>query len=190
MSDSDELAVLVAAVAGGDRAAFARLFDHYAPRIAAYLMQRGVSAENAEEMTQEAMVALWRKAGTFEPSRGTVTAWVFAIARHLRVDRERQRSSASLDLAFDPFEPREPVRAPDDALHALQVDRRVRAALERLPPAQSRAIHLFYFAERPHPRIARDLAIPLGTVKSQIRQAIERLRRLLEVDDPTRPCDP
>ena len=174
---------LVAAVADGDRRAFARLFDHFAPRVAAYLVRVGSSAETAEELAQEALVALWRKAGTFDPAAGSVQAWLFAIARNLRIDRNRREAGEAAGFDFDPSELPEPVPSPEEELQAQQVDRRVRAALGRLPPAQSRVVHLFYFAERPHPDIARDLSLPLGTVKSHIRRAVDNLRRLLETMD-------
>lgn len=179
--DNEQMAELVAAVATGDRVAFARLFDHFAPRIAAVHGQGGMSPENAEELAQEAMVVLWRKSASFDPARGSVSAWMLTIARNLRVDRARREAHAVAGFVFDPIGPRDDVRRPDDALHARQLDRRVRAAMGHLPAAHARALRMFYFAERPHPDIARDLALPLGTVKSQIRQALERLRRLLDV---------
>lgn len=177
------MAALVAAVAEGDRRAFARLFGHFAPRVAGYLIHGGTPVATAEELTQEAMVTLWRKAGSFDPARGTVSAWVFAIARHLRIDRHRRDTGEALGLDVDAFDFPDTAPSPDEHLTALQRERRVRAALGQLSPAQSRVVQLFYYAERPHPDIARDLSLPLGTVKSHIRRAVQHLRRLLEATE-------
>lgn len=183
MREGKEMSGLVAAVAGGDRQAFGILFDHFAPRIAAYLVRGGTSEESAEELVQEAMAVLWHKAERFDPSRGTVAGWLFAIARHLRVDRARREAGEAAGFEFGPSEPVETVPSLDVQLDALQRDRRVRAALARLSPSQSRVLQLYYFAERPHPDIARDLSLPLGTVKSHIRRAVSQLRRLLDAPD-------
>ena len=172
---------LVAKVAKGDRQAFALLFEHFAPRITAYLMRGGMSAASAEELAQEAMVLLWRKAGSFDPARAAVSTWIFAIARHVSIDRHRRYGDEPLALDIDHHHDlADPAPSPDERLEALQRERRVRAALECLSPEQARLLHLSFFAERSHADIARHLCLPLGTVKSHIRRTLNILRRLLD----------
>jgi RNA polymerase sigma-70 factor (ECF subfamily) len=91
MPTSDELVELVRAVATGDRTAFATLFKHFAPRVKAYLMRSGSPAELAEEWAQETLINVWRKAGSFDPTRAQASTWIFTIARNLRVDHLRRR---------------------------------------------------------------------------------------------------
>ena len=188
MPTSEELNDLVRAVAtNGDRQAFAVLFKHFAPRVATYLVRGGTSAASAEELAQEAMVVLWRKAASFDPARAGVSTWVFTIARNLRIDRHRRGGDA--DLAGDGAEAEldshaDPAASPDEELDARQREQRVRAAVRKLSPEQARVLHLSYFAESPHAEIARELSLPLGTVKSRIRLAMINLRRLIGATEP------
>ena len=182
MPTSDETNDLMAKVAKGDRQAFAILFGHFAPRIAAYLMRGGMSAANAEELAQEAMVLLWRKAGSFDPARAAVSTWIFAIARHASIDRHRRYGDEPLALDIDDHghDLADPAPSLEERLETLQRERRVRAALERLSPEQARLLRLSFFADRSHADIARHLCLPLGTVKSHIRRTLDTLRRLLD----------
>ena len=188
MPTSEEMNQLVRAVAtNGDRQAFAVLFKHFAPRVATYLVRGGTPAASAEELAQEAMVVLWRKAATFDPARAAVSTWIFTIARNLRIDRHRRAGSAGLDGddtdAADVEEHADPSASPGERLDTLQRERRVRSAMRRLSPEHARVLQLSYFAETPHSEIARDLGIPLGTVKSRIRLAVNHLRRLLDAPE-------
>ena len=183
MPTSEELNELVGAVAtNGDRQAFAVLFKHFAPRVVTYLVRGGTPAARAEELAQEAMVAVWRKAASFDPARAGVSTWVFTIARNLRIDRHRRGGDDHADVDLD-AQP-DPAAAPDDVLDARQQERRIHAALRRLSPEQARVLHLSYFAEAPHAEIARELDLPLGTVKSRIRLAMINLRRLIDATEP------
>jgi RNA polymerase sigma factor (sigma-70 family) len=186
MPNSEEMNDLVRAVAAGDRQAFAVLFKHFAPRVAAYLVRGGTPPATAEELAQETMVALWRKASAFDPSRAGVATWLFTIARNLRIDRHRRTGGADVEKEgeFDVDEHADAAAGPDERLDALQREQRVRAALRRLSPEHARVLQLFYFAESAHAEIARDLDIPLGTVKSRIRRAVLHLRRLIEAPEP------
>ncbi len=173
--DSDA-AALIQAVAQGDRSAFATLFAHYAPRIKAFLMRRGSAALDAEELAQEAMLAVWRKAGQFDPTRATAAAWVFTIARHLRIDRHRRdRPAPEPDPALAP----DPPASADTLLGAAERSLRVREAIATLPADQAEALRLAFFDERSHAEMETILGIPLGTVKSRLRLAMGRLRAAL-----------
>ncbi len=172
---------LVAVGQNQDRAAFARLFGHFAPRVKRYLMQGGSPETQAEELTQEALAAVWRKAALFDPAQAAASTWIFTIARNLRVDALRRRQgieSMDEDFDFDQLLADEPDA--EERLHTARLHERLRGAFARLTPDQQQVLHLSYFNDEPHARIAAELGIPLGTVKSRVRLAVARLRRLLE----------
>ena len=167
-----------AVAARGDRAAFAALFRFYAPRIKAWLMQSGATAEAAEDLAQETLLAVWRKAGLYDPQRAGASAWIYTIARNLRIDRLRQDKRAKLGAVYQTMEADAPER-PDDLLDGSQRDERVRTALAALPEEQVRVVQLSFIEGRAHGDIAKLLNLPLGTVKSRLRLAMNRLRNLL-----------
>ena len=160
-----------------DRQAFKALFVAMAPRIKAFLVRRMV--DSPDELTQEVMLAVWRKAALFDPSRGTGEAWIFGIARNACIDAARRRRGAPL-VDLDPMtDSGEPVRA-DQELEAAQDSRRVLAAMNGLSQEQLEVVRLSFFDDEPHTAIAARLNLPLGTVKSRLRLAMKRLRDLLE----------
>jgi RNA polymerase sigma-70 factor (ECF subfamily) len=167
-----------AIAARADRAAFAALFQFYAPRIKAVLMRAGATAEAAEDLAQETLLAVWRKARLYDPRRAGASAWIFTIARNLRIDRLRQDQRAKLAAIYDTMEPETPER-PDDIFDGSERDGRVRAALAELPEEQVRVVQLSFVEGRAHGDIAKLLNLPLGTVKSRLRLAMNRLRNLL-----------
>lgn len=183
VSDSQGLSGLVKKVAANrDREAFIVLFDHFAPRIKAYLMRLGASNGLAEELTQEVMLTLWRKAALFDPRKSTIATWLFRVARNRRIDAARRDRSGDIDHHDPIFQP-EPEMAPDDHLSDQQRYLRVRSALEALPEGQVQLIRLAYFEGLSHSQISDRTGLPLGTVKSRIRLGIARLRNILETDE-------
>lgn len=165
-----------------DREAFKVLFEHFAPRIKGFLQRTGCSADEAEEIAQATLIAVWRKAGQFDTATSGAAAWIFTIARNLRIDAIR-RMARSARLQQDAEEAGswlEPVESVETAMSREENASRVSAALLRLSEEQSRVIRLSFIEERPHSEIAGELGIPLGTVKSRIRLAMKRLRDLLE----------
>ncbi len=173
-------AALIQAVAShADRQAFAELFRHYAPRVKAWLMRSGAAAGVAEELAQETMLMVWRKASLFDSARAGPSTWIFTIARNLRIDRIRRERHPD-ELMQDPVdEPEDPPQA-DRLLAALEREDRVRQAMTTLSPEQADVVRLAFFQDKPHSEIERDLGIPLGTVKSRLRLAMSRLRSALE----------
>lgn len=169
----------IAAIArSGDRAAFGALFLHFAPRVKAYLMRMGTSPEAAEELAQETLLALWRRAASFDPAKAQASTWIFAIARNLRIDlaRRERRALPGEDPTDAPSAPVEP----EAELAASEKARRIGLALADLPTAQAEVVRLAFFSDKPHSEIAGELALPLGTVKSRLRLALGRLRIALE----------
>jgi RNA polymerase sigma factor (sigma-70 family) len=106
---------ITAIAARQDRAAFAALFGFYAPRIKAMLMRSGAPADTAEDIAQETLITVWRKAAYFDPARASAAAWIYTIARNLRVDRLRRDKLAKLYARDEAIEPEGPER-PDSAL--------------------------------------------------------------------------
>jgi len=182
MATTEELNSWARAVAlNGDRQAFAALFKHFAPRVKAYLMRSGTPEGLAEELAQEAMVTVWRKASMFDPERASASTWIFTIARNLRVDQFRRHDSHMAD-GQDPEgnEAPDPQPLPDEQLLAKQRELGMRKALSQLSAEQAQVLRLSFYEEQPHARIASELGIPLGTVKSRVRLAVQHLRRLLD----------
>jgi len=181
-----EWAELIGRVAAhGDRDAFRLLFEHFAPRVKGFLVKTGMSADAAEEIAQNTLLTVWRKAALFDPETAGAAAWIFTIARNLRIDSARAaaRLARTLDKAAasaEPDETPEVVDSPETIMTRRDDVSRVSAALRQLSDEQSSVIRLSFIEERPHGEIAERLGIPLGTVKSRIRLAMTRLRDLLD----------
>ncbi|MCJ8142591.1 sigma-70 family RNA polymerase sigma factor [Ancylobacter sp. A5.8] len=180
--DGREFARLITVVAADrDRQAFARLYSHFAPRVTAFLRKSGLPANTAEEIAQEVMLSVWRKAAYFDPARAGAATWIFTIARNLRIDHlRRARSAATAEQA----PPADSETAPSGEVLLLASEREaaVRAALKALSDEQALVLRLSFFGDKAHSEIARELGLPLGTVKSRVRLALGRLRTLLEGD--------
>lgn len=157
-----------------DKAAFAALFRHFAPRVKAFLMKSGADATTAEECAQDVMATLWQKAHLFDPARASVATWVFTIARNRRIDAFRKaRRPEPEELPWGP-EP-EPDQA--EVLEAQQDTERLGTALAQLPEKQRALIERAFYGDLSHSEIAAETGLPLGTIKSRIRLALERLRQ-------------
>lgn len=172
-------ALIVAIARHRDRDAFAALFEHFAPRVKGYLIRLGLPPAQAEEMAQDVLVAVWRKAELFDPARASAATWIFRIARNLRLDalrRERNAAAYEPDLSDAPEAP----ETPEVATLARQRDAAVHRALAELTSDQISVLRLSFFQDCPHSEIAEMLGLPLGTVKSRIRLALQRLRAALE----------
>ena len=178
LMEQDFSGMVIAVARTRDRAAFTALFDHFAPRIKAYLLRAGADEALADELAQEALLAVWRKADSFDPTRATAATWIFTIARNLRIDRYR-KGWRDVSVGDDLPETIDEATPPDDLVSDAERGERVRHALRQLPPEQIKVIELSFFEEQPHAEIAKTLGIPLGTVKSRIRIAMTKLRDLV-----------
>ena len=176
---SDAAELIEAIAARQDRHAFGGLFEMFAPRVKGYLMSLGTSPQAAEELAQEALLAVWRKAQMFDRRRAGASTWIFTIARNLRIDAARKERSAlayAIDLSEEPDGPEQP----DAVLDGTERESAVREALATLTPEQATVVRMSFFQEKPQSEIAAELGIPLGTVKSRVRLAMGRLRERLE----------
>jgi RNA polymerase sigma-70 factor (ECF subfamily) len=175
---ADHLESLLERVAGQrDRAAFVELFDHFAPRLKAFMLRGGADPETAEEVAQEAMVTVWNKAGQFDRSRAALSTWIFTIARNKRIDMLRREVRPDLDWQDFPAAAEEP--SADFRLALRQASADLRGSIARLPAEQREVLHLAFFEDKSHGVISAELNLPLGTVKSRIRLALTRLRGMM-----------
>ena len=180
MPSTQSLADLVGAIATErDRQAFALLFKYFAPRLKTFLMRAGLPANGAEDLVQETMLTVWRKAASFDALRGGASTWIFTIARNLYIDRKRRKRRDEFKDT-DPADQFDAPPAADAAMMSAEREARLRAALKTLSEEQSTVLRLAFFSDKPHSEIARELGIPLGTVKSRARLAMSRLRMLLD----------
>ncbi len=161
----------------GDRDAFAHLFHHFAPRVKSYLMRLGATPDAAEELAQETLLTVWRRAAAFDPGRAAASTWIFTIARNLRIDLSRRDGRAP--TANNSPEMSDAPARPDEALSAIEDKTRIGIAVASLPREQAQVISLAFFADKAHSEIAGELGLPLGTVKSRLRLAMARLRGAL-----------
>lgn len=171
---------LIAAIArSADRAAFAQLFDHFAPRVKGLLMRGGAPAELAEEIAQETLLAVWRKAALFDPAKASASTWIATIARNQRIDIARRETRSRLSQVYEILDEEGPLQ-PDEEISGAQRESRVRAAMTDLSSDQYRVVELAFLEGFSHQEVAKKLAIPLGTVKSRLRLALAHLRGRLE----------
>ena len=178
---ADEMKSWLEAVAvREDREAFARLYRYFAPRLVSFLERSGLNGAEAEEVSQEALATLWRRASSYDPRQGAVSTWVFTIARNLRIDRARRAARATAGVEAIGQEAPELEPSAEDAQLAAERDEKVRRAMATLSPEQATVLRLLFFSEKPHAEIARELCIPLGTVKSRTRLAMAKIRAILE----------
>ena len=180
LDEKDHFANLAKAVADNrDQTAFATLFDHFAPRLKSWLVKRSMKPDEAEELVQEVMAVLWHRAHLYDPSQSSLSTWLYRIARNRRIDRDRRAKYRQIEISEYWFCPPE-VPSADILLERAESDARVRAALENIPDEQMQLVRAAFFLGQTHSEIASSTGIPLGTVKSRIRLAFERLRKALE----------
>lgn len=165
-----------------DKQAFGRLFDYFAPRLKGMICKSGVSPAQAEDIVQEVLIAVWRKAHLFDPERAQVSAWVYQIARNRQIDLIRKERKPI------PEELKQPDETQEDAAQVVALEQetsRLREALARLKPAQREMVEKAYLGELSHTDIRKQTGLPLGTIKSRIRLGLERLRHELKGTETT-----
>ena len=172
---SKSMSDLLVRVGNQDQDAFRAVFDYFAPRLKAFLMGQGTSPQMAEEVVQETMVKIWRKADQYEPARAAASTWIFTIARNMRIDHLRKANRPEPDMNDPAFVP-DPEPLATETISQAQDSAQLYSAMAELSEDQRAVLKLAYFEEKAHPEIAEALGIPLGTVKSRIRLALKNIR--------------
>lgn len=175
----DHAACLRAVGAHQDKRAFQSLFSYFGPRVKAYVMRLGCQPGQAEELTQETMIKVWRKASQFDADKSAPSTWIFRIARNQRIDAFRRENRPELD-PNDPSLIPEPEEAADSVIEQKQSEMQLLEAMKHLSEDQKAILKLSFFEDMSHGRIAEHLNIPLGTVKSRLRLALGKLRSTLD----------
>ena len=171
--------LMVAVADRRDRKAFVHLFELFGPRIKGYLIRQGADPASAEDLVQDVMLTVWRRAAQFDPSKAAASTWLFTIARNRRIDTLRRARRPEIDPE-DPALVREPDDPADSVVEAAQRRASLQAAVAELPDEQAKLLRLAYFEDKSHSVIAAELSLPLGTVKSRLRLAMGKLRTALE----------
>jgi RNA polymerase sigma-70 factor (ECF subfamily) len=159
-----------------DTSSFEELFNHFAPRVKAFLMKSGADPQMAEECSQEVMATVWRKAHLFDPSRASASTWIFTIARNKKIDAIRKQNRPEPEQLY----PDQDYEPDQEAVVELQQEtERLTLALGELPEKQRILVEKAYLGELSHSEIAEITGLPLGTIKSRIRLALEKLRHAM-----------
>ncbi len=166
---------LKAIASSQDRTAFEEVFRHFAPRVKAYLSKSGGDPGLAEELMQETMAAVWRKAAQFDPAKASASTWIFTIARNLRIDAYRRERRPEVDFDDPALVPEDEAPA-DNIIEARQNAEMMHEALSTLSQAEQDVLKLAFFEDKSQSVIATQLGIPLGTVKSRMRLSFGKLR--------------
>lgn len=165
------------------KSAFECLFRSYAPKLKSFVMSMGASAGAADEVVQEAMLSVWRRSAQFDPTRGSGGAWLFSIARNTfisHVRKQKRYEATEVDPAFVSDAP-----DPEQLTSATQFQNQLSTALKSLPEEQSAVLHQAYVLGQPLQQVANEQNIPLGTVKTRARLALEKLRTVFHAKDPS-----
>lgn len=179
--ESLDIHALVSAVAErADQRAFALLFDHFAPRVKAYLIRSGCGHGEAEDITQDVMTVLWRKAAMFDVTKASLATWLYRVARNRRIDALRRGRAARRDGADLVIAESGGHEDPEGRIDLQAIETRVRVLLDALPEEQKTLVRLAFFDGLSHSDVAAKTNLPLGTVKSRIRLGFAKLRRDLE----------
>ncbi|MGB4057434.1 MAG: sigma-70 family RNA polymerase sigma factor [Alphaproteobacteria bacterium] len=157
-----------------NKESFVQLFEHFAPRVKSFLMKGGSAEDIADELAQETMLTVWKKAPSFDPKKSAASTWIFTIARNKKIDALRKTGRFEI-APVDP-EMQSGTDSPRDNAIAAQEIQSIAAALNDLPEEQASLLRKSFFEDKPHIEIAKETGLPLGTVKSRIRLALERLR--------------
>jgi len=170
-----------------DKAAFTRLFRHFAPRIKAYgiaLSSIHTSPEMADELVQEVMIKVWQKAPYFDSAKANASTWIFAIARNCRIDYLRKMKRTEYQLRVEDLWPISEDLDPFTTLHYLRSEQDIQSVVNDMPKEQAVILREIYVEGKTHSEVAAQSGLPLGTVKSRIRLAIDKLRNALGTNEP------
>lgn len=167
---------LIAIGLSKDQNAFKDFYDHFSGRVKSFLMGKGMEEVVAEELAQEIMLIVWRKASSYNPDKAAASTWLFTIARNRRIDYLRANSRVEVELNDEMLEVDSTEPSQEDRVSLLQQSIVLEKAMNKLPQEQRQVLHLSYFRGQSHGAIAEWLNLPIGTVKSRIRLAMQSIR--------------
>ena len=160
-----------------DRAAFTRLFRHFAPLMKAFALSGStLSANNADELVQEVMLKVWQKAGAFNAEKAAASTWIYTIARNSRTDLFRRLQKFDTPLSADDVTGSQESEEAFMVLHQKRGRDKIRGLIDELPNDQAQILAKVYMEGKSHSEVAGELDIPLGTVKSRVRLALQKLQ--------------
>jgi RNA polymerase sigma-70 factor (ECF subfamily) len=160
-----------------DRAAFTRLFRHFAPLMKAFALSGStLSANNADELVQEVMLKVWQKAGAFNAEKAAASTWIYTIARNSRTDLFRRLQKFDTSLSADDVSGSQESEEAFLVLHQKRGRDRIRGLITELPNDQAQILAKVYMEGKSHSEVAGELNLPLGTVKSRVRLALQKLQ--------------
>jgi RNA polymerase sigma factor (sigma-70 family) len=168
-------ALLVSVGKDRDKEAFAELFEYFAPRVKSFLIKGGAKPDAADELAQETMITLWQKAASYDPAKANASTWLFTIARNKRVDTLRKKIRPETEDSEAEFIVDEAPLA-SEALSHQEEAHVMENAIGTLPQEQADLLYKSFFEDKTHADIAGETGLPLGTVKSRIRLALDKLR--------------
>ena len=179
---NDEWSLHLRSVAEGqDREAFSKLFEHFAPLLKAFALSGSTMAANhADELVQEVMIKVWQKASGFNPQKAAASTWIYTIARNCRTDMFRRLKKFDTPLNADDIWPDEAEEPPMVAVQQLRDSERIHTLMQELPREQAQILAKVYMEGKSHREVAHELTLPLGTVKSRVRLAMQKLQLLVE----------
>ena len=164
-----------------DRIAFSNIFKYFAPRLKSFFVKLGCIETQAEEIIQEVMIAVWTKSSTYNSSKSSVSTWIYTIAKNKRIDKIRKETKHNTTESDDSLEIPVPCKQ-EEQLLSSEVTEKIHHSLKFLPKEQAELLKLSYFYEKTHSDIAKDLSLPLGTVKSRIRLALSKMKNIVELN--------
>lgn len=166
-----------------DKQVFARLFKHFAPLIKAYALSNtpsGSASQFADDLIQEVMLKVWNKCASFDPQKASASTWIFTIARNTRTDLIRRQARQQTPLNAEDLYPETEVDEPITSLQQRRSEKLIRNSLQELPSEQAQVLTKVFIEGKSHSEASEELGIPLGTIKSRVRLAMNKLQVLME----------
>ena len=160
-----------------DEMAFSEIFDFFAPKINAYFIQNRIKIESSEELTQEVLSAVWVKSNLYDSKKSALSTWIFTIARNKKIDFFRKNSKIDFkeeDVRDLLYQDRE-----NDFIDENDAAKQIKRINDELDEQQKIMIKMNFFESKSHKKIAEELEIPLGTVKSRIRHILTKMQKVL-----------
>ena len=165
-----------------NKKSYQELFDHFEPKIKSYgmmLKSQHTSTQMAEELVQDVMLKVWLKAHCFNPDKASASTWIFTIARNCRTDFIRKANRTNVQLTVDDLWPMAEEEEPYTSLHQRRIEKDIHQAMSQLPIEQADVLKHIYIEGKSHSEVAASTGLPLGTVKSRVRLAVNKLKALL-----------